>query len=129
MNQVGEGMFQEVSGLNATLGTEELKEGGVNLYTTRLPGRAKYDNLVLKRGLLVGSPLTTWVFDALQNFLIDPQPVQVRLIDEQKKPIVTWSIKNAYPVAIKTDPFRAMDNALAIESLELAYTYFTRTNI
>ncbi|GGH69125.1 phage tail-like protein [Filimonas zeae] len=124
----GECSFQDVSGLNVTLGTEEVKEGGVNNFTYKLPGRAKYDNLVLKRGLITGSPIITWVNDAVSNFVFRPKLVKVQLIDPEQTPIITWSLYNAYPVSIKMSELKAMDNALAIETLELAYNFFRRTN-
>jgi phage tail-like protein len=124
----GEGIFRDVSGLNVTIGTEECKEGGVNNYIQKIPGRPKYDNLVLKRGLLKGSPLITWVNNAVSNFVFKPTKVEVMLIDTGNNPIITWSLVNAYPVALKISEFNAMTNELAIETLELAYSYFTRTN-
>ncbi|HEX6181118.1 MAG TPA: phage tail protein, partial [Chitinophagaceae bacterium] len=42
--------FQEVSGLTAEIGTEELQVGGENRFSYRLPTRARFGNLVLKRG-------------------------------------------------------------------------------
>ena len=43
-----DGRFQEVSGLASELGSEEVVEGGENRFSHRLPGRAKFGNLVLK---------------------------------------------------------------------------------
>ena len=60
--------FQEVSGLSAELGTEEVVEGGENRFSHRLPTRAKYSNLTLKRGLLTESGLIDWCRNAIENF-------------------------------------------------------------
>ena len=49
--------FQNVSGLSAEIGTETLEEGGENRFSHRLPTTPKYPNLVLKRGMLIGSGL------------------------------------------------------------------------
>jgi len=46
-------MFQEVNGFNAELLTEDVRQGGENRYIQTLPTRAKYSDLVLKRGLIV----------------------------------------------------------------------------
>jgi phage tail-like protein len=124
----GECSFQEVSGLNVNLPLEECKEGGVNNYIQMLPGRAKYDSLVLKRGLLKGSSLITWVNNAVSNFVFVPKLVEVMLVDTAGNPVITWALANAYPVAVKMDEFKALGNNLAIESLHLSYSYFTRTN-
>jgi phage tail-like protein len=49
--------FKKVGGLSSEIETTPLKEGGENLYTHRLPGRVSYNNLVLERGMVIGSPL------------------------------------------------------------------------
>ena len=43
--------FTEVSGLSVEMGTEEFVEGGENRFIQKYPTRAKYPELVLKRGL------------------------------------------------------------------------------
>ena len=48
MNEDTEQRFQEVSGLSVEIETEELKEGGENRFSYKLPKRAKYPNLVLR---------------------------------------------------------------------------------
>jgi len=74
---MNEGSFQEVSGLNVKLGTEEVPEGGENRYVHRLPTVPKYENLVLKRGLLKGSPLIDWVRKSVEQFKFEPKMVLV----------------------------------------------------
>ena len=64
--------FQEVSGLSAELGVEEVTEGGENRFPHRLPTRAKYSNLTLKRGLLTDSRLIDWCKNAIENFDFEP---------------------------------------------------------
>ncbi len=49
--------FKKVKGLSATVKTTPLAEGGQNLYTQPLPARVEFGNLVLERGMVVGSPL------------------------------------------------------------------------
>ena len=44
--------FSDVSGLSMELATEELAEAGENRFIQKYPVRAKYPELVLKRGLL-----------------------------------------------------------------------------
>lgn len=121
-----EGSFQEVSGLNASINLEEVKEGGENRFTYQLPLRPTYEKLILKRGLLKGSPLITWVSDAIQNFVFKPKTVSVKLLDENGAVLVTWTFTNAYPVAAKMSNLNAQENVVFTESIELAYNYFTR---
>lgn len=122
-----EGSFQEVSGLSVKMTPMEVKEGGENRFVRRLPVPPKYDNLVLKRGMLVGSALTQWVQNSLTLFTFTPKTVLVKLLDGDDSIIAAWSLSNAYPVSLKVSDFKAQDNSLAIETLELTYDYFQQT--
>ncbi len=112
--------FQEVSGLSAEVGVEEYREGGLNDSVHRLPTGAKHGNLVLKRGFTMSSALAAWCRRAIEDFEFDPQEVLV-FLGEQHQPLATWGFVDAYPVKWSVSSFNAEQNALTIESLELAY--------
>ncbi len=123
--------WSEVSGLNVELTTEELIEGGENRFVHKLPQRAKYPNLILKRGYFssLPSPLMTWANDAITNLEIKPCQVQVMLLDEMHLPAQIWSFKNAYPVKLSMADFKASDNSVLIESIELTYQFFKKESL
>jgi phage tail-like protein len=114
-------LFQKVSGLSATVNTSPLEEGGQNLYAHRLPGRIQYDNLVLERGLVVGSPLVIEFTVAMSLFKFSPSNVLVTLLDDAAMPISAWLFLNAYPVKWRVADLDATSNSVVIETLELAY--------
>lgn len=118
--------FQEVTGISAEVTTEELREGGLNSHVHRLPNGAKTGNLVLKRGFLDGSEVTTWCREAIESFRFDPREVTVQLLDQDHDPLLTWSFAGAFPVKWSISDLKAQDNALVIESLELAYRTFRK---
>jgi len=118
--------FQDVSGMTAELGMEEIKSGGENRFSHRLPTRARYNNLVLKRGMLTDSSLINWFKDAVENFSFSPATVIVKLLNTDHQPLETWSFIKAWPVKWVVSDFKAMDNAIVIETIELAYQYFRR---
>lgn len=121
--------FQEVTGLSAELGTEELQEGGENRFVHRLPTLPKYGNLVLKRGLLNDSGLIQWCRDAIENFSFEPTTVNVTLLNEKHEPLgFTYSFVRAWPVKWAVSDFKAQENGLVVETLELSYNYFTRVS-
>lgn len=124
---VNEGSFQEVSGLSVKLETTPVKEGGENQFVHRLPLPPVYSNIVLKRGLMVGSPLITWALSAVQSFTFTPKTVVITLMDQSSNILATWNVVNAYPVALKVSDLKAQENALAIDTLELAFQYFQRS--
>lgn len=119
--------FQDVTGLSAEMGIEEIVEGGENRFTHRLPVRAKYSNLILKRAMLTDSGLIKWFRDAIENFEFSPSTVLVKLLDQDHEPIVTWNFINAWPVKWTISDLKATENAIAVETIELAYQYFRRS--
>ena len=123
-NQSDEYQFQSVSGLSVDLETEEIKEGGENRFKHKLPVRAKYPNLILKRGLLVNSGLIDWCNAATEGFDFKPTDIIVKLLNEENQPLVSWNIVQAYPVKWSIGEFAAEESKIVIETLELTYNYF-----
>jgi len=123
--------FQEVTGLGAEITVEELKEGGLNEYTHKLPSAVKYGNLVLKRGYIHDSEVSKWCRDAIENFSFGSdefatKTVTVTLLNEAHEPLANWQFLRAWPVKWSVTDFKAQDNALVVESLELAYSMFRK---
>lgn len=118
-------LFQGVSGLSMELEETTLISGGENRFKFKLPVRGNYPDLVLKRGLFVDSGLISWVTDAIISLDIQPLNILVQLLNEQGTPLQTYQIVNAWPKKWSVSEFNAEDNKVVIESLELAYQYFT----
>jgi len=114
--------FQKVSGLSGEVTTEPLKEGGQNLYSHRLPQRVSYGNLVLERGMVIGSPLNLEFSAALMAFKFVPSNVIVTLLSEDHVPMAAWMFLQAYPVKWATSDLNAEEAGLVIDTMELAYT-------
>ena len=118
--------FQEVAGLTMELGVETLAEGGENRFEHRLPGRGKFPNLTLKRGVLSDSRIADWIKKAIQDFTFEPVDVLVTLLNEEHDPLMGWSFNRAWPVKWAISDLKATDNAVLVETLELSYSYFTK---
>lgn len=117
--------FTDVGGLSLEVATEEVPEGGENRYIQRYPVRSKYPDLVLKRGLLKNSAIWDWIRDSIENLDIKPKNVDVKLLNEKHEPLVTWHLVGAWPVKWSVSDLSASANAIVVESLQLAYQYFT----
>jgi len=122
--------FQEVSGIGGEMQTEDVGEGGETRFVHRLPTGVKYKPLVLKRGLgSAGSGLVKWCRATLEGGLarqILTVPVTVYLLDAEQNPLRAWLFADAWPTQWEAGSFDAMNNAFAIETITLAYTYSTR---
>lgn len=123
-------VFQEVSGLSTEHEIETIGEGDQNLYNYTVPNVSKYNNLVLKRGLLTeGSALAAWVRNTIGSDLsqpIEPKQVYLNLLNEQGLPLSFWSFENTWPVKWSVSDFNAQNSTIVIETLELSYTWFRR---
>ncbi|CTQ62746.1 MAG: phage tail protein [Roseibium album] len=116
--------FREVSGLSMELEQETVTEGGENRFVHKVPVRASYPDLVLKRGLIGESAVTQWIRDAIQNLVIRPITMSVVLLDPKLEPLRTFSVVNAWPKKWSVSDFNAETSEIAVETLELAYAYF-----
>ncbi len=116
--------FVEVGGLSLETATEEVPEGGENRFVQRYPGRTKYGDLVLKRGLLKASAVWGWARKAIDDLDIEPKDVDVTLLDAEHQPLVTWHVVGAYPVKWSLSDLNASANSFVVETLTLAYRHF-----
>jgi phage tail-like protein len=132
MDKDEEHRFQDVSGLSFEIETETLKEGGENRFEYKLPKRARYPNLVLKRGLLTGSAILSWMNSAMKTFFyvpvydFKPADIMITLLDEKDEPVAIWNVVQAYPLKWSVSDFKSTENAVVVETIELAYQYFER---
>ncbi|MGB1204926.1 MAG: phage tail protein [Chitinophagales bacterium] len=116
--------FQEVSGLTVSLEVEEFKEAGENRFVHRLPVRTKYENLILKRGLLTDSKIIDWCKKAVDDFEFELRDITIQLLNSEKQIVAVWNVTNAYPLKWSISGINAMQSEFVIETLELAYHYF-----
>ncbi len=120
--------FQEVSGLNIEIETDTKVSGGENRFTQNLPKRAKYNNLILKRGLLTGSEIYKWLNDAVQTMEVEPITIWVTLLNEEHEALQTYTFVNAWPIKWSISDFNAEESKLVLETIELSFQYFTISN-
>jgi phage tail-like protein len=113
------------SDLSVEMGSEEVPEGGENRFVQKYPTRAKYPELVLKRGLLTSSEVWNWLRKGIVDYQIEPRAIDVALLNDKHVPLMTWHVVGAWPTKWAVGDLNAANNAFAVESLQLAYQYFT----
>lgn len=117
--------FIEVGGLSVEMASEDVAEGGENRFVQKYPTRAKYPELVLKRGLLKGSGVWNWVKKCIVDYQIEPMSIDIKLLNDAHEPLMTWHVVGAWPTKWAVSDLNANNNAIAVESMQLAYQYFT----
>ena len=96
------GNFTECFGLGSEHEVIEAKEGNdQGERTIKLPGRLKWENITLKRGISSDKALWDW-----RKKVIEPDPGGIRqngsivLYDRQGKEVARWNFQQAWPVKI-----------------------------
>jgi phage tail-like protein len=112
--------FAECSGLSAEVEVFEYREGGVNGYTHRFAGAAKYPPLVLRRGMTDSNELWNWHLSAVKGSVIRRNGT-IHLLDAEGQTIKHWHFVRAYPTRWTGPELRAGTSSVAFESIELTH--------
>jgi phage tail-like protein len=115
------GGFREVRGLEGSVEIKEHAEGGVNGFLHKLPGPARYPNLVLSRGLSDLDTLWAW-YDDVARGVVRRRNLTIMLLDAQRRPATWWDVRAALPVRWVGPTLNAGSDAeVATETVELVH--------
>jgi phage tail-like protein len=117
-------LFQTVSGLEVSLETESIKEGGENRFEHVIPTRSKYNDLVLKRGVLKDSGVIKWCRKAIEKFEFQPITVLVHLLNEEHEPLIEWRLFHVWPKKWAVAELNSEQSSVLVETIELSYNFF-----
>jgi len=125
------GGFQECTGLEIELDIQELQEGGRNDGVIRRIGRAKYQPIVLKRGMFSptrGGPADTQLWAWLQRLASRTEIVRydgvVEVLDvpaAAQRTVARWSFQRGLPLKLVGPQLNARTGEIAIEELHIAH--------
>lgn len=116
------GGFSDVSGLGDEINYSEYRNGNERFNTVRkVPNTHKLDDVTLKRGLIGSDDLFSWI-KAVREGELQPRNVTITLLDEGRRAVATWRIRNAQPKKW-TGPTLAAKGAgeVAMEELTLVH--------
>lgn len=124
------GRFTEVDGLQLEIAVEEIEEGGVNSFVHKLPGRMKWPNITLKRGITQTDNLFSWMekssgeaFAAGGNKL-ERSTLGITMRGKHGEPLREWQVEGAFPIKWTGPTFAAADDDALTEELEIAHHGF-----
>ena len=121
--------FSEVSGLGVETETIEHSDGASQEYTPiKMPGRQKYNNITLKRGVSsADNEFSEWWNTASPN-KIERRDLTISLLNEEHEPVMVWAVKQAWPTKVQSTDLKADGNEVAIETVEPAHEGLTMRN-
>jgi len=126
---VVKGYFTEITGLGSEHEVIEHKvvnESGHEI-VMKIPGRLKWENIVLKRGIT--SSLDVWDWrKKIEDGQIDGNrhDGSIIMFDSKLNPVARWEFKQAWPVKVTGPQPKADSNEIGIEELTLAHEYIVR---
>lgn len=121
VDSVIEAMFTECSGLSMEREVITWKEGGVNDFDHKLPGRTKYTNITLKRGITTSNVLWDWFQKGIYDGSVTYINMSVTLYDNAGNVSRRWNLINAFPIKWMGPALKSDSNQAAVESLEIAF--------
>jgi phage tail-like protein len=123
---VAAGAFQEVTGLGAQLEVTTYAEGGRNDSVHQLPLRHSWGRITLKRGVVRDSGLFSWYQAGLADSLGARRDGAVILLSPDGAPVAAWAFHGGLAAKWSGPDLHAEQNAIAVESLEIAHEGLTR---
>ncbi len=124
------GAFTEIELPSFEVDTQEIKEGGLNGFSHTLAGPLKQGRVTLKKGLVRNDVLLNWYLQIMQGNFGERTLKSVAITmfarpgrDEgnEFKPAYRFEFDRAYPVKWQGPSLKSGENALAVESIELAH--------
>jgi phage tail-like protein len=132
-DEIGNGGFQECTGLGIELDVQELQEGGRNDGVIRRIGRAKYQPITLKRGMFSAKPgeqafteLWGWLQQLASRDHVVRYDGTVDVLDAHGNDVVaSWIFVRGLPSKITGPTLNARTGEVAIEELQIAHEGLT----
>lgn len=116
--------FIEASGFTAERDVLQVREGGVNDYVHKLPGRVTYSELILRRGISFSTQLWEWFEEGIFDGKVKRRDLTVIQYSSYFNLPARWyDFTNAFPSKWEGPPLRTDSSQLAIESLTLTFDY------
>ena len=114
------GGFAECGGLGTETDIVEYRNGDEDITVRKLPGKAKYPQISLKRGFTDSRELWEW-----RKLVITGRTQRksgtIQLLDEARQPALKWNFREGWPSKWEGPAFNAKNNDVAIETLEIAH--------
>ena len=114
--------FQSVSGIGSTIRKEDDPTSSNSIVRKVMPTGIEHKELVLKRGLVMGSSLSYNFQTTMNTFKFTRSDVMVTIFSEIGIPSGAWMFTEAFAVGWELDDLSAQGESVLIETMTLAYT-------
>lgn len=112
--------FTECTGLSTETDVIEYREGSDRGGIRKIPGLAKFSNIVLKRGLTRNRDLWNWRKVIIDGG-IDRRSGAIIVLGDDHAPVARFRFRDGWPSKWEGPKFNAKSSEVAIETLEIAH--------
>ena len=117
------GNWTKCEGLTVEWEIQEYREGGLNAFVHRMPGRRRYQTFTLTRSLHTRSPeVAAWV--SAPEGPAAGHTAQIRVLDGQGETVSSWDLADVFPFKWSGPTLDVNGKEIAFETLELAHNGF-----
>lgn len=117
--------FAECDGLEMTMEPKTVREGGNNTQQHHLVGPVSYGTLTLKRGMTSNIDLWKWFTQSVHGNTRGARGEAVIIMrNGQGQEQVRFKVHDCLPLKMKAPALNAKEGLLAIEEMQLAYSFF-----
>jgi len=113
------GYFHECHGLSIEVDVLEYPEGGNNEFVHHLPGRLRYPNLELRRGMTTEDNLLKWFWQTRTK--ADCKEVTIDIYNHYGTVHRSFTFDGAYPIKWVGPDLIASSADMAVETLTIAH--------
>lgn len=125
------GAFRECTGLGSENEVVEYKASGEKgeYVIKKVPGRLKWNNITLKRGITDAMDMWRWRKLVEQGKIDDARKNgTITMYNQQGDAVAKWNFTNAWPSKLSGPSANAGNNEVAIEELELTHEGYERVS-
>jgi len=118
------GYFTECSGIGSEHEVIEHKvvDGKGREYVQKIPGRLKWENITLKRGITDNMDIWEWREQVLSGHVDDARRNgSIVMFDQALQERARWNFENAWPVKVSGPAIKSDSNEFGIEELVLTH--------
>jgi phage tail-like protein len=126
------GAFRECTGLGSENEVVEYKASGPNgqFVLKKVPGRMKWNNITLKRGITDAMDMWEWRKLVEQGKIADARKNgAIIMFSSDGTPKARWEFVNAWPSKLTGPTANATNNEPAIEELEITHEGYERVKV
>lgn len=88
----------------------------------KIPGRLKWQDVTLKRGVTSDLNIWTWREDVVQGKMVEARKnVTITMMDRGYQPVGIWHFSNAWPSKVTGPTFKADDNSFGVEEVTIVH--------